>query len=49
MKRGTATLLNGSTVKSTGSLMMGAPGGIVTLGFPPKVSARSEPGTIAPP
>ena len=35
----TATLPSGATVRSTGSLIIGAPGGIVTDGLPPKVSA----------
>jgi 3-oxoacyl-[acyl-carrier protein] reductase len=36
-------------VRSTGSLIIGAPGGIVTEGLPPNVSCRSEPGAIATP
>jgi hypothetical protein len=44
-----ATFPNGATASSTGSLRTGAPGGIVTVVLPPKVSGRSEPGTMADP
>ena len=36
-------------MRSAGSLTIGAPGGMVADGLPLKVSARSEPGTIALP
>ena len=37
---------SGATVRSTGSLMAGAPGGMMIELLPPKVSAWSEPGWI---
>src|ERR1700746_2814141 len=43
----TATSLRGSTLRLTGSLRTGAPGGIVTEGLPPQVSARAESETMA--
>jgi hypothetical protein len=45
----TAKLLSGATEISTGSLIAGAPGGIVTELWPRKVSARPDPATIAAP
>src|SRR5512142_195134 len=47
-KKLTATLESGASLRSTGSLTTGAPGGMVTEGAPPKVSALSVPGTMAP-
>ena len=48
-KAETATVASAGTSRSTGSLSAGAPGGIVTEGSPPKVSARSVPSLIEPP
>jgi hypothetical protein len=39
----------GASSKSTGSETIGAPGGIVTEGRPPNVSALPPSGSIAPP
>ena len=41
--------MSGATASSTGSLIAGAPGGMVTEGLPLKVSARSDPASIAAP
>src|ERR1051325_11937233 len=38
--------LKADTFRSTGSLSMGAPGGILTEGLPPNVSARSDSGMM---
>ena len=44
-----ARSLSAGTSRSTGSLSIGAPGGMVTDGSRLKVNVRSDPGTMASP